>query len=205
MIACPATREAFRQAARWFVDTAATVDDWGRPGLGEWTVRDLVGHTSRALLTVEAYLGQASPGVDVDVASAADYYPLALAAVGDPALVAKRGRDAGAALGQDPAHRVSVIADRVLRHVDAAAGDAVAATPVGAMRLADYLPTRIFELTVHTCDLAASLGVPAQAPDAAASVSLHLLGDLALRRGLAGALLLAATGRGSLPAGFTVL
>ncbi|TFD20582.1 hypothetical protein E3T42_02140 [Cryobacterium sp. TMT4-10] len=217
MHAWPATREAFRQAARWFVDTSSLVNDWERPGLGEWTVRDLVGHTSRALLTVETYLGQApaasgaaasgaaASGAAVAVLSAVDYYPLALASLGDPATVARRGRDAGAALGPDPARQVSVIADRVLQLVAETAGDAVVATPVGAMRLADYLPTRIFELTVHTCDLRASLGVQAQVPDAAASVSLHLLGDLALRKGLAADLLLAATGRGSLPAGFTVL
>ncbi|MGH3437614.1 MAG: hypothetical protein ACRDRN_14215 [Sciscionella sp.] len=33
-------------------------------GLGEWTVDDLVGHTSRALLTVEAYLD--TPGDEVE-------------------------------------------------------------------------------------------------------------------------------------------
>lgn len=207
MRAWPDTREAFRQAARWFVDTASAVVDWEQPGLGEWSVRDLVGHTSRALLTVETYLGPTIPGTAVEIAvpSAADYYVLALASLGDPSMVAQRGRDAGAALGGDPAHRVSVIADRVLLLVDGVDGDAVVAAPVGAMRLADYLPTRIFELTVHTCDLATSQGVPARVPDAVASVSLHLLGDLAVRKGLAAALLLAATGRGSLPAGFTVL
>ena len=203
----PDTLEAFRQAARWFVNTAAMVSAWDRPGLAEWTVRDLVGHTSRALLTVETYVGLGGPGApgSVFVTSAADYYRLALATVGDPALVAQRGRDAGAALGPDPAPQVAVIADRVLHLLEAASGDAIAATPVGRMYLADYLPTRTFELTVHTCDLAASMGEPIQVPDAAASASLRLLGDLAVRRGLAPELLLAATGRGSLPAGFTVL
>jgi hypothetical protein len=47
--------------------------------------------------------------------------------------------------------------------------------------------------------------VGAQVPDAAASASLHLLGDLAVGKGLAATLPLAATGRGGLPAGFTVL
>ena len=48
------SRTAFADAAGWFVRTAALVGDrWDRPGLGEWDVRALVGHTSRALLTVE--------------------------------------------------------------------------------------------------------------------------------------------------------
>ena len=49
------SRRAFGDAAAWFVRTSALVGDrWGRPGLGEWDVRALVGHTSRSLLTVEA-------------------------------------------------------------------------------------------------------------------------------------------------------
>ena len=35
----------------------------------------------------------------------------------------------------------------------------VGATPVGAMTLATYLPTRVFELTVPTLDLAHALGL----------------------------------------------
>ena len=49
-------RRAFTDAAEWFVRTAASVDDrWDQPGLGEWDVRALVGHTSRSLLTLETY------------------------------------------------------------------------------------------------------------------------------------------------------
>jgi len=79
------------------------------------------------------------------------------------------------------------------------------ATPVGGMRLADYLPTRIFELTVHTCDLATALGEQFEVPQAAGVESLSLVGELAARAGRAGPLLRAATGRGGLPNGFTVL
>ncbi|TFD70978.1 maleylpyruvate isomerase N-terminal domain-containing protein [Cryobacterium fucosi] len=220
---------AFAAAARWFAATVATIDtEWERPALGDWTVRDLVGHTSRALLTVEAYLGpDAGPGAGPDagldagatVASPAAYYGLAMASLGEPSAVAARGHDAGLALGPDPAGMVEIIARRVLAQVAAADPEARVETPVGGMRLADYLPTRTFELTVHTCDLAAALGVPAAAlgvpaaalgvpvsvPDAAASACLRLLADLAVEKGLAATLLLAATGRGPLPAGFTVL
>ena len=73
------------------------------------------------------------------------------------------------------------------------------------MRLADYLPTRTFELTVHTADLALALGERINAPSTAAAQALALVADLALTDGTAGQLLLLATGRSGLPAGFSVL
>lgn len=196
------TREAFAQAARWFVSTAAQGrGQWDELALGEWTVRDLIGHTSRALLTVEAYLGHGARAVEVH--SPIDYFRLA--STGDPAAVAQRGRDAAVALGAEPADAVAGIASRVLASLRCAVEDDPVATPAGSMRVIDYLPTRTFELTVHTCDLAAVLGVPMQVPEAAAVESLTLIGGLAACTGQAGHLLLAATGRTGLPAGFTVL
>jgi hypothetical protein len=50
-------RDAFDQATRWCVRTApAGRGNWDELALGEWTVGDLLGHTSRALVTVESYL-----------------------------------------------------------------------------------------------------------------------------------------------------
>ncbi|MGZ5364794.1 MAG: mycothiol maleylpyruvate isomerase, partial [Mycobacterium sp.] len=51
------TTATFTSAARSF---AALVHEipagaWGEPGLGEWDVRALVGHTSRSLTTVRSY------------------------------------------------------------------------------------------------------------------------------------------------------
>ena len=110
------SRTAFADAAGWFVRTAALVGDrWDRPGLGEWDVRALVGHTSRALLTVETYL--ARPAADVDIASACGYFRATRAAATGPA-VAARGREAGTALGSDPAAAVAEIAARVLALVE---------------------------------------------------------------------------------------
>jgi hypothetical protein len=63
------------------------------------------------------------------------------------------------------------------------------------MRLRDYLPTRTFELTVHTADLATALSLPAELPPAAASEALQLVCDLAVAADVAAALLLAVTGR----------
>lgn len=197
-------RSAFGQAADWFVSTAvAGVDRCESVALGEWTVRDLIGHTSRALLTVENYLDKEV--VTVQVSSPVDYFRATLASVGDPAAVAGRGRDAGAALGPDVGAAVEEIANRVLKRVHVEQPDALVDTPVGGMRLIDYLPTRTFELTVHTCDLAVALNQPLDLPQHAAVQSLTLVGELAVQAGTAGPLLLAATGRRTLASGFTVL
>lgn len=197
-------RAAFRDASAWFVETTRSCEGrWHEPGLGEWTVLDLVGHTSRALLTVEAYLDEA--GAPLVVGSAAEYFTAALDTRGDPAAVAQRGRAAGAALGPDAVQSVADIASRVRGRIEAEHPDALVATPVGGMHLLDYLPTRTFELTVHTCDLAVALGLPLDIPQRSAAESLDLAVQLAARRGQGGVMLLAATGRQGLPPGFSVL
>jgi uncharacterized protein (TIGR03083 family) len=198
-------RVAYMDAAALFVATVAQVDpaQWEQAGLGVWTIRDLVGHTSRALLTVEMYL--AKPAMQRDVMRPVDYYLRAQAGIADPASVAARGREAGSALGPDPITAVQDIADRVLAQVHTASDEALVSTPVGGMRLIDYLPSRIFELAVHTLDIAGALPVTVTLPETVATVAIHLLADMAVQPDKAAAILLAATGRRPLPAGFSVL
>ncbi|WP_432512941.1 maleylpyruvate isomerase N-terminal domain-containing protein [Kineococcus sp. SYSU DK001] len=197
------SRRAFDDAAGWFTRTAASVGErWDAPGLGEWDVRALVGHTSRSLLTVETYL--ARPAATVEVPSAPEYFR-AVSAAAAAAGVAQRGRDAGRDLGPDPASAVAALAARVLALVEGCGGDELVTTFAGGMRLADYLPTRTFELVVHTADLAAALGVAPDVPASAARQALHLVTELAVAAGAAGPLLLAATGRPGLAPGFSVL
>jgi uncharacterized protein (TIGR03083 family) len=197
------SRRAFADAAGWFVSTTALVGDrWAEPGLGEWDVRALVGHTSRSLLTVEAYL--ARPAQTAEIPSAADYFRATRAMAAGPA-VAQRGRDAGDALGDDPASAVAEIAARVVPLVDAQDGGTLLTTIAGGMRLEDYLPTRTFELAVHTSDLARALDEPLDVPATSAVQALRLVTELAAGDGRAGPLLLAATGRTGLPPGWSVL
>jgi hypothetical protein len=212
---------AFDAATRWFVSVTTGIAEraaeesgvWTEVGLGEWTVRDLVGHTSRALFTIENYLdlaaekdagGTAAP---VEVTSPAAYYDRALAA-GTPEVIAQRGRETAAALGDRPAAAVAAIAARVLARVATLDGSEPADTPAGRIRIMEYLPSRTVELTVHTSDLLQSQGVPAAeqtVPEAAAAATLHVLADLAAQKGVSAPLMRAATGRAPLPAGFTVL
>ena len=197
------SRQAFRDAAACFLQTASFADGrWESPGLGEWDVRALVGHTSRSLLTVETYLAQPAAAVEVD--SVAGYFR-ATSGAAVASGVAQRGRDAGAALGADPTRALADLAERVLRLIDNSDGTELMTTFAGGMRLSDYLPTRTFELVVHTADLAVALDLPPDLPATAATQALHLVTELAVARGLAGPLLLTATGRPGLPPGASVL
>lgn len=198
--------DAFESSARWFLEVSVlAVGHYDRPGLGEWSVRDLLGHASRSLSTVELYLeaGAARPGA-VHLTDAVAYYQAIGPALADSAAVVERGRAAGAALGGDPTATLSGLVARVPRQVRASDAGALLATPFGTMTLEGYLPTRTLELTVHTCDLAAALGVSAEVPRAAAAETFAVIGGLAAAQGKASTALLALTGRAALTAGYSV-
>lgn len=198
--------ELFGQAARAVADLVAEIpaDRFDGPGLGEWDLRALVGHTSRALLTVETYLDR--PAEREDLATAAAYVAAGRRLAADASGgVAQRGRDAGAALGPAPAEAFTAIVDRVLPRCERA-DDPVIATIAGGMRLSVYLETRTFELVVHGVDIADALGV---APPAFASPVWRSALQLAAAVVALGAdspvLLRALTGRASLPPGFSIV
>ena len=199
------SKDAFKQAARFFVDTVQRVapDQWDAPGLGEWNVRDLVGHTSRSLTNVAQFASQ--PADEATVHSAAEHYRISLAAEDANEVIAQRGREAGAALGDDPSSAVQEAAARVVPLLDGLSEDMLIRYPNGGIRLGHYLETRVMELTVHTLDLANALGLEAEPPAEALSVTLHLLADLAVASGQGAPLALAATGRGLLPDRFSLI
>jgi uncharacterized protein (TIGR03083 family) len=195
--------EHFAESARAYAALVAAIapDQWTEPGLGEWDLRALVGHTSRSLLTVESYLGQ--PAATEDLTSPAAY--LAAVAKVDPASVADRGRAAGAALGDDPAAAVRTLVDRVIPLV-AGDDDPLISTALGGMRLRQYLPTRTFELVVHGLDIARAAGLPAPAYSTGLLTQvLALTAAAAVLGGRGPEVLLALTGRTSLPTGFSVV
>jgi hypothetical protein len=201
------TSRTLTSAASWFLQVAAHAE--GRldeAGLGAWNVRDLLGHTSRALATIESYLeADAARDIEVDLVDAAAYYRATQAALADGEAVTQRGRAAGVALGEDPLAALQGLATRVLERVRSAPEHAVMATPFGVMTLEGYLPTRIVELTVHTCDLAAALDLDAAVPTDAAAASFAVLGALAAGQGSAAPALLALTGRRPLPPGYSLM
>jgi uncharacterized protein (TIGR03083 family) len=197
--------ESYAAAVAAFVALVRRLPDdrWSDPGLGVWDLRALVGHASRSLVTVDTYLDR--PAEHEDLASPEAYYIAAVALAGaDPAAVAERGRQAGAAMGPDPAGFVDTLARRVLDRV-ATAGDPVIETICGGMRLQCYLPTRTFELVVHSLDITAATGVEAGLSEELLAEAAGLAVRVGVVRGQGTAMLLALTGRTALPSGFSVL
>lgn len=206
-----ASQQTFVAAAHAFADLvdALPVDRLSGPGLGDWTLRDLIGHTVSAGLAavVDALDQQAATEA---ITSPEGYY--ALAKTVDPAIyqavVALSGTDAqdwGARLGDRPADPVRQLADRAVAAVSAADPDALVTTAAGGMRLSQWLPTRTFELVVHGLDIATSAGVPVDPPVDALAESAALAARIAAVTGDGQAALLALTGRRELPAGFSVI
>ena len=185
------SREAFEQAVPFFVETVALVpaNQWETLALGVWNVRDLVGHASRAMLTVEQY---ATIGAD-------------RAGFGTADDIAERGREAGRALGDDPAGAVREIAARVLGLVAGLPYDHPVRTPAGERPLVGYLRSRVTELTIHTVDLANALGLEVDVPEECWRVTLHVLADMAVRGGSAKEVAFALTGRAGLADGFSLV
>jgi uncharacterized protein (TIGR03083 family) len=194
----------YQQAVASFIEVLEQVrpDQWDLPALGEWKVRELAGHTARSLAAVIEFADTTAEQVVVD--SPAAYYRAALGAPGINQQVAERGHAAGAALGPDPLAVVRPAAQRALSILAAVADDARWTVNVGGMWAADYVPSRVMELTIHTLDLAQAIGYPVQPGREALSVVLHLLADLALDSPNGGELALAATGR-QVNGPFTVL
>ena len=198
------TRRAYREAVDFFLGLVAQVPDdrWDYPALGVWTVRDLVGHASRAMSTLLEYVDRPAPRADLH--APAEYF-LQVRGILSPTAIAKRGRESGRALGDRPLQALRDLAARSLQALDRAPDGVLLLTSAGGMRLADYLPTRVFELVVHSLDLARALEVEATPPPEASRVCFQLLEELARRQGMEGRVILALTGRLPLPAGYSVL
>jgi uncharacterized protein (TIGR03083 family) len=197
-------RETFAEAVRTFAALVRRipVDRWNGPGLGEWDLRALIGHTSRSLVTVETYLDQ--PVETEEVPTAAAYY-VAIAGI-DHAAVVGRGVEAGRALGENPAEFVDALSERVLIKVNSA-GNPLMHTAAGGMHLESYLSTRNFELVVHSLDIAAAVPniEPPEFSDQLLSEVARVGATAAVLQGRGVELMLALTGRGSLSPGFSIV
>ena len=198
-------RDTYLEAGEYFASVVdqVDIDGWDEPALGEWCVRDLAGHTYRAFTTVLSY--SAAPGDKVEIERPVDYFLKVVGGNVDHKQVAELGRAAGLEIIDDPRMMVRGFAMYVKNKLDELGDDHIMDTIVGGMRLIDYLPTRTFELIIHTMDLAKAVGVDSKPPEKGMTATLEILGQIALYRGQALDLVLAATGRGGLPTGFSVL
>lgn len=220
-------RRTFRTAAVSFVDLVSRLpaDRWDGPGLGEWTLRELVGHTAgSALRQVPAVLtapaggpavrsavpgAAARPAVPA-VASPEGYFALARTIPADRHAAARDAsaqdaRETARLLGDDPAGAAGELAAMATQALAAVADDDVVVTPAGAMRVRDWIPTRTFELVVHGLDAAAAGGVPAEFPAEAVAEATTLAARIAAAVGDGPTVLRAVTGRAPLPDAFSVV
>jgi len=200
------TVDSFSRAAETFCEVVRGIrpDQWEWHGLGVWNVRSLVGHTTRAMITVIDYL-ELDPAERIDMPTAGDYYGQIYLVYTNPDAIAKRGVEAGEALGDDPLGRIDALKERALALLRAQ--DASRLVSLGGMGipLDEYLHTRVFELVVHTLDIARATGQQASfAPDLIEQTAA-LAAGIAARTGRGEQVILALTGREDLPPGFTVV
>ena len=198
-------RETYLEAGDYFVSIVDSIeiDAFDAPALGEWCVRDLVGHTYRSFTTVLSY--SAVPSDKVDFERPVDYFLRLLSSDVNHGHIAERGRAAGLEIIEDPKMMVRGFAMYVKNKLEELSDDHIMGTLTGGMRLIDYLPTRTFELIIHTMDLTKALGGESSPPRRGMETTLQMIGQLALNRGYAQDLILSSTGRDGLARGFTVL
>ncbi len=200
-------RAVFASAAESFAALVRRLPDgcWDGPGLGDWDMRSLVGHTSRSLITVSLYLRTAAQSEDVT--SAADYYAWVheYSVSAGAAAIVERGRQAGRDLGEDAVATIDALVPRVLAEVAEVDDPLIEVIGGLGMRLSSYLPTRTFELAVHGMDIAGAVGIDFAPPDDVLAEAAALAARIGVRLGRGPGLLLALTGRRDLPPGFSVV
>jgi uncharacterized protein (TIGR03083 family) len=196
----------FETAAHSFLDLVAEVkvSQWSEPALGVWDVRSLVGHTARAITVVEQYL-LADPAPAVTAPDAEAYYATVFTEYTDNDAIAARGVDAGKHLNENSGEEFEATLGRALALIaDNGPDRIVAIGPVG-IPLGEYLRTRVFELVVHSMDIAKATGLTHGMPtDIVANVA-DLAARVAVRKGNGEELLFALTGRRPLPLRYSIL
>lgn len=177
--------DAFEEECHAVEDTLADVptDAWQRPGLGEWTIAELVAHLVRCVTRPDAYL-------DIDIGETVEagagepvmldrvgYWRFDLA--GEAPAIAARAREEAA--GTEPALLVQRFSEGWQTSAARAGGlppGHMLATPRGLMRLDEYVATRVLELVVHHMDLRAALDLPPAATPRAERLTMHVLESL---------------------------
>ena len=153
---------------------AVGADAWRGPGLGSWTMTQLVAHMVRGASRIDQYLDQ-----PVDGPVAADRITYWHGVADEAAAVAQRA--VTEAEGVDPATLPARFATAWHRSVDRAQqlpADHVVATLRGPMRLDEYTATRVVEMAVHHTDVARALSVPPVMTPAAAQMTASVLEGL---------------------------
>ncbi len=197
-------REAYLDSAEFFAGLVegVDIDGWEDHALGQWTIRDLAGHTYRSISTVVGYSEKPAPQVDVESTT---QWILNVRRNANPNRVAELGRSAGLEIMDSPMMMVRGFLNMARDRVNDLDDDFILATPQGGMRFLDYLQLRTMELVIHGSDLARALGLEAKPPDSGMQIALQVLAGVAVAEGRGPALADALTGRSALPPNYNLL
>lgn len=150
-------------------------EEWQRPALGQWTLAELVAHLVRTVTRADAAL-EAEVDEEHPVVDRVEYYRNV---AGDAAGIAERARaDAG---DVDPTELPQAFAEGWRAAAAKASGvppDTLVSTPRGAIRLDEFLATRVLELVVHHMDVRRVLDLPPTSTVEAERMTMHLLESL---------------------------
>ena len=197
-------RQAYLDSAEFFAGLVdgVDIDAWEEHALGQWTLRDLAGHTYRSINTVVGYSEKAAPQVDVE--SPVDWILKAKANMA-PERAAELGRSAGLEIMDNPQMMVRGFLNMARERVNELDDEFILSTRQGGMRLLDYLQLRIMELVIHGTDFARALKVEAVPPASGVQIALQVLTGVAVAEGRGPDLANALTGRNALPIGYNLL
>jgi Mycothiol maleylpyruvate isomerase N-terminal domain len=145
------------------------------PATDAWTLRELVAHASRGLLTIETTVAAPVDPAAQLIESATAYFALAMSATQVHAGIEQRARDAAATVGDDPGGYVRAALARVAPLVAATPLDFEVQHAAGRLRFEDYLATRVVELTLHTADIQLAIEVPVEFPEAPSAITRDVL------------------------------
>lgn len=171
------------EAGAAFCDVAVSLGsaDLDAPATGAWTLRELVAHATRGLLTIETTVANPIDPDSRELESATAYFALAMSAPKVHAGIEQRARDAAAAVGEDPGGYAAAALERVTPIVAATPTDRLVQHAAGRLRFGDYLATRVVELTLHSADLQLAVGRPMGFPDAPSRLTRDVLLPLSAR------------------------
>ncbi len=189
-------RAAVLEAGATLVAVASSIDvgDLDRAATDAWTLRELVAHAARGLLTIETTVAAPVDPATQRIESATAYFALVMSIPHVSDGIEQRARDAAADVGDDPGGYVADALALVTPLVLATPLDREVQHGAGRLRFEDYLVTRIVELTLHTADVQLAIDQPVAFPEAPSAIARDALVELVGRAG-ALAVACALTGR----------
>ncbi len=165
--------------------------------LGNWTCISLIGHTLRSIRTVSVYVADPLFDIEPDLKVASDYFGvLDLKNKSLMEQVELRGISEGESIKHDVLGQVETSIKDVITDVSQLSSKAVVKVIQDlTIPVTEYLKTRIFELTVHSLDIAKAMNLEFKPNDEAIKICIEILIKVAEKSHILPDILLALTGR----------